>query len=162
MCRRCALQTSLSRAEQEIPLSSIRKFTYAALLAFTTLNFAPALASAQEPPRGRFTLPHDVRWENAVVPAGDYQFSIDSDGIEVLRLDKVSGRRIGFMFLVHDKAMSMATDLNRLVLEATPAGSYVSALQLPEYGLTLHFTVPASTAEKQIVRVVTMPSASTQ
>ena len=61
-------------------MTSIRKFAYAALLAFTALNFAPSLASAQEPARGKFTLTHDVHWGNASVPAGDYRFSFDPDG----------------------------------------------------------------------------------
>jgi hypothetical protein len=141
-------------------MSSIRKFVYATLLALTTLSFAPALASAQEPARGRFTLPHDVHWQNAVVPAGDYRFEFESDGFGVLRLNKLSGVRTGFMFLVSDTDVAKESDLSRLVLESTPEGSYVSAMQLPEFGMTLRFTVPSHPAEKQVARAVTAPLAS--
>jgi hypothetical protein len=53
-------------------MTLIRKFAYATLLALTALNFAPSLASAQEPARGKFTLTHEVHWGDAKVPAGDY------------------------------------------------------------------------------------------
>ena len=143
-------------------MSSIHKYVYAALLALTTLNLVPSLASAQEPAHGRFTLPHEVHWESAIVPAGDYQFTVASDGIQLLRLDKISGPRGGFMFLVHDQEVAKPADVSRLVLETTPAGSYVSAMQLPDFGITLNFTVPTFTTEKQMARAVTMHSASGQ
>ena len=75
-------------------MTSIRRFIYASLLVLTTLNLAPSLASAQEPASGRFTLPHDVLWGKANVPAGDYRFSYDSNGISgVLSLSKLDGAR---------------------------------------------------------------------
>jgi len=129
---------------------SIRKFAYATLLALTTLSFAPCLARAQGPLQGRFTLPHDVHWQNAVVPAGDYQYSL-SDGMEVLRLSKLSGPRTGFMFLVRETGETRPSDLNQLVLEKTPEGSYVSAMYLPELGMRLHFSVPLH-AEKEVAK----------
>ena len=58
-------------------MTTIRKFVYAAVLAATAMNFAPSLAAAQEPAHGKFTLKHNVNWSNAVVPAGDYEFSYD-------------------------------------------------------------------------------------
>lgn len=143
-------------------MNSIRKYVYAALLALSTLSFAPTQASAQEPARGRFTLPHDVHWENAIVPAGEYQFSIESDTIGVLRLDKISGTRAGFMFLVRDQQPSKPSDLSRIMLDTTSSGSYVTSMQLPDFGMTLNFTVPASKAEKQMASAATMRSSSGQ
>jgi len=143
-------------------MNSFRKYLYAALLAFTTLNIAPSTVFAQETAHGRFTLPHDVRWENAVVPAGDYQFSIESDPIEVLRLDKISGPRAGFMFLIHDEEPAKPDDISRLLLEKTRTGSYVTAMQLPEFGMTLNFTLPASATEKQMAKATTTRAESAQ
>lgn len=142
-------------------MTSIRKCIYAALLALTPLNFAPATASAQEPAHGRFTLSHDVHWANTVVPAGEYQFSYESNGIGLLRLDKVSGERSGFLFLVPDTADSKPKDVSQLVLETTSAGSYVSAMQLPEFGVTLRFNVPSAKTDKQMAKAGTshLPSA---
>src|ERR1700693_4231670 len=98
----CALQNHCSprlwRKVKGDSMTSIRKFAYAALLAFTALNFAPSLASAQEPARGHFTLTHEVHWGNAKVPAGDYEFSFDPNGTaRMLSLSKLSGARAGYL-----------------------------------------------------------------
>jgi hypothetical protein len=135
---------------------SIRRFVYAAVLAVTTLNFAPSLASAQEPARGHFTLTHEVRWGNARVPAGVYEFTFNIGSITpVLSLTKTSGTRASFMFLVPVTDQSKPADTSLLVLESTPAGSYVSAMQLPDFGMSLHFAVPAHAAERQVAKAAT-------
>jgi hypothetical protein len=141
-------------------MTSIRKFAYAALLAATTLNFAPSQASAQEPARGRFTLTHDVRWENVTVPAGEYRFSFNINGISpVLSLNKISGEHTGFLLLVPTTEQSKPSDRSRLLLETTADGSYVSAMQLPEFGMTLQFAVPARGAMKQVAKGGSVASA---
>jgi hypothetical protein len=143
-------------------MTTIRKFGFAALLAVTSLSFVPSPASAQENARGTFTLTHDVRWQNALVPAGEYHFSLDSDGpASMLVLTKLSGARTGFMFMVHDTdEIKASPKLNRLVLERTAEGSYVSAMQLPEFGVTLNFAAPPKAVEKQIAKVGTTTLAS--
>lgn len=134
-------------------MTAIRKYAYAALLAGTALNCAPSLASAQEPARGHFTLTHEVRWENARVPAGDYEFAYNISGIEpILSLSKISGTPARFMLMVPLMDEGKPGDTSQLVLESTPAGSYVSVMQLPEFGMSLHFVVPAHTAERQIAK----------
>jgi hypothetical protein len=140
-------------------MTSIRKLLYAGLLAFTALNFVPATA-AQSTAHGKFTLPHDVHWQNALVPAGDYRFSLEGGGpISVLTLTKMSGARTGFLFLVNDVEDANASDASKLVLESTASGSYVSAMQLPQFGMTLHFLVPVEAEEKQIPKAATLASA---
>jgi len=142
---------------------SIRKFAYAALLAAAALNLAPSLASAQEPARGKFTLTHDVRWGTARVPAGEYAFSFNTEGFSpVLMLSKINGAPAGYMVLVSMTEEIKTSSINELELETNSDGSYVSAMQLPEFGMTLHFRVPTATAEKQIARAVTTASASAQ
>ena len=133
-------------------MTSIRKFAYAALLAFSSLNFTPSLASAEELARGRFTLTHDVHWQTALVPAGEYRFSVDSERVgRVLTLSKLSGTTC-FLFMVRDTEEVKPSDLNQLVLQTTPEGSYVSAMQLPEFGMTLRFIVPWKTTRKQVTQ----------
>lgn len=133
-------------------MNSLRKFGYAALLAASVFNFAPTLASAEEPARGKFILTHDVRWENARVPAGEYEFAYDPDSISpVMTITKMSGARASFMLMIPVREESKSQDLNRLVLESNPEGSYVSAMQLPECGVTLRFHVPRA-AEKLMAK----------
>ncbi len=142
-------------------MTSIRKFIYASLLAFTALNLVPSLASAQEPAQGEFTLPHEVHWQNAVVPAGDYKFSLDTNAaLGLLTLSKVSGARTGFVFLVNTSERARAMVASALVLQSTPSGSYVSAMQLPQFGVTMHFAVPGQATAKQISAAETTAMAS--
>jgi len=134
-------------------MTSLRKFAFAALLGTTTLNFAPSLASAQEPARGRFTLKHDVRWENIRVPAGEYEFSYNPDSVApALNLRKINGEHTRLILLVPATERSKASESNRLMLETTADGRYVKAMQLPEFGVTLDFNVPRSTG-RQIAKV---------
>jgi len=148
---------------RSMTFSTIRKFVYAALLAFATLNFLPSLAAAQEPAQGKFTLSHEVHWGNTIVPAGEYGFSFDPAATpHVLTLSKLSGARTGFMLLVPATEEAKPSDSSRILLETTSDGSYVSAMQLPEFGMTLEFTVPAHPMTKQIAKATSEASTSAQ
>jgi hypothetical protein len=139
-------------------MTSIRHFAYAALLAFTTLTFAPSLASAQEP-RGTFTLKHEVHWGNAIVPAGDYRFSFSPNGVAgTLTLTCLTSPRTGYMLMVHDSEEGSPLDRSQLVLQKTPNGRYVSAMQLPDIGRTLNFAMPSGSVEKVMAKTVTTAS----
>ena len=137
-------------------MTSIRKFTFAALLAAATFTLAPTSASAQAPARGHFTLTHDVLFGNTRIPAGDYAFSYDPQSTApFLNLSKMSGPRAGFIILVPSTEGTSMRHGSRLVLASSPSGSYVRAMELPDCDLTLHFYTPSGTAEKQIARAVT-------
>jgi hypothetical protein len=144
-------------------MKNIRSYVYAAVLAAGALNFSPTPASAQEAARGKFTLTHEVHWGNAKLPAGDYAFSFDPDGgSRMLSLSKLSGNLTRFIILVPDTEEAKPSDRSRLVLETTPDGTYVSAMQLPEFGMSLHFTVPSHTTERQIAKAGTTALAQGQ
>ena len=138
-------------------MKSICKFAYASMLALSLSTFMPALASAQDA-RGAFTLTHDVRWQNIAVPAGDYKFSVELRGpSEMLMLRKVSGGSSGFMILVNDvdsiaPATAAASENGKLTLVSQSGTRYVSAMELPAIGTTLHFAVPAETREVAMAR----------
>jgi hypothetical protein len=141
-------------------MKTIRNYVYAALLAASALNFAPTPASAQDLAHGKFTLTHEVHWGNAKLPAGDYEFSFDPDnGSRMLSLSKKSGTPAGYIVLVPGTEDAKPSDVNRLILESTPNGIYVSAMQLPEFGMTLDFTVPSHFTERQIARAGTTAAA---
>jgi len=126
-------------------MTSLRKFAFAALLAVTTMNFAPSMASAQEPARGKFTLMHDVRWDGVRVSAGEYEFSYEADRVTpTFNLTRISGRHERLILLVSATENCTLSEPNRLMLEPTADGSYVKAMQLPQFGMTLVFQVPHS------------------
>jgi hypothetical protein len=61
--------------------------------------------------------------------------------------------------LVPNTEDAKPSDTSRLVIVATPRGSYVSAMQLPGFGTTLHFTVPSHTRERQVAKAATTAAA---
>jgi hypothetical protein len=120
----------------------IRKFAYATVLTLSALNFAPSLASGQEG-TGKFTLSHEVHWQNVVVPAGDYRFTIEPNGpASMLTLRKLTGKGAGFIMLVKETEASKPSDMSRLEMVSRRGGSFVKQMELPEFGVTLHFAVP--------------------
>lgn len=144
-------------------MMTIRKFVYAALLAVTSLNFAPSLASAQEAAHGKFTLTHDVHWGYATLPAGEYEFSFDPNGTSrMLALNKLSAPRTGFLLPVFDLEDAKSSDTSVLRLESTPAGSYVSEMLLPQFGMAVHFAAPPHSTERQVATAVTAATAAVQ
>jgi len=131
-------------------MKSLRKLAFTAVLTLSALSLMAGAASAQSA-RGSFTLSHEVHWQNAVVPAGTYNFSLESKGpSELLTLRNISGSRGGFMILVNDVASSRFSDLNRLVVVSRGDKSFVRTLELPEFETVLRFTVPSEGAEKEL------------
>jgi hypothetical protein len=131
-------------------MTSLRKLIYAAVLAITTISLVPSLASAQES-RGQFTLTHSVLWEKAIVPAGQYVFNFKNEGATgVLTLTKLDSPHAGFLFLVTDTEEIRPSDTSKLTLRRIAAGTYVSAMTLADYGLTLRFTTPPQIKENVI------------
>jgi len=140
-------------------MKSIRKFAYAVVLTLSVMNFTPSLASAQDK-GGRFTLPHEVLWQNALVPAGDYKFILQPVGPSaMLSLRKISGTPASFMLLVNDTAMNNGSETASLVIESNLGKRYVSAMNLPEFEVTLHFAAPRNSA-KELAQMDTSSAAS--
>jgi hypothetical protein len=137
-------------------MRSLRRFVYSVVLALSALTFTPSPASAQEL-HGSFTLSHEVRWQNYVVPAGDYRFEVQRKGPSaLLLLRKISGRGAGFLILANSAETSQPADLDRLVVVARPSGNYVSSMELPQFGETLRFVVP--TESREVARMTVISS----
>ena len=78
-------------------------------------------------------MPHEVHWQNAFVPAGDYLFSLAANGAGgMLTLSKTTQAQGGFMILVNKIDKVAVSGVNQLVLANTPNGSFVRSLELPK------------------------------
>jgi hypothetical protein len=129
-------------------MKSVCKFVYAAMLTLSALSFAPSLASAQDE-GGAFTLPHEVCWQNVVVPAGNYRFSVQPRGpAELLTLTKTTGKPASFMLFANEVENVNGSETARLVIQSKFGKSYVSAMDLPQFEVTLHFAAPASSGKE--------------
>jgi hypothetical protein len=129
-------------------MRSIRKFAYAAVLAVSIISIQPTLASAEDA-RGVFTLTHEVRWQNCVLRAGDYAFTLKSMGRPTfLMLRGLNGTGTNAMLLVSDVEEAKPDDVSQLVLVSRNGQSFVSAMDLPSSEMTLHFDVPLESPSK--------------
>ena len=129
-------------------MRSIRKFAYAAVLAVSIISIQPTLASAEDA-RGVFTLTHEVRWQNCVLRAGDYAFTLKSMGRPTfLMLRGLNGTGTNAMLLVSDVEDAKPDDVSQLVLVSRNGQSFVSAMDLPDSEMTLHFDVPLESPSK--------------
>src|SRR2546427_10134390 len=117
-------------------MKSFRKFACTAVLTLGALSLMPSPAAAQTA-NGSFTLSHDVHWQNAVVPAGTYRFSLEPKGPSGLLTLRNIGGREGFMIMVNNIGPSRASDLDRIVLVSRAGKSFVRTLELPKFELTL-------------------------
>ena len=141
-------------------MKSLRTFAYAAVLTLSALAATPTPAAAQSV-RGTFTLPHEVTWQHSVVPAGDYQFSLEPNGpAAILTLRKTNGAQGGFMILVNDMVSASSADSNRLVLVSRGGKSFVRSLELPKLETTLTFTVPSEGATQELALASDHPASA--
>jgi hypothetical protein len=133
-------------------MRSIRKFAYATVLALSIFAVQPTPVAAEEA-RGAFTLSHEVRWQNCVLQPGAYTFSVKSMGSsEFLVLRGLDGTHTAAMMLVNDVGTPKPNEESRLILVSRNGRSFVSAMTLPEYEMTLHFAVPKESAPTPVER----------
>jgi hypothetical protein len=129
----------------------ICKFAYAAVLGISMFTLQPTLAAAEDA-HGSFTLTHEVHWQKCVLSPGDYTFSIQSEGpSEFLMLRGINGTGTNAMMLVNDVESPKPDEVSAMLTLVSRNGqSFVSTMALPEYDMTLHFTVPRESESREI------------
>jgi hypothetical protein len=133
-------------------MKSIRKASLLKVLVLFVgaLGVSAVPASAQST-RGTFTLGHKVRWGTAVLPAGDYEFSVDTQTWPARVMVRELGGATSAMILPQAYSDQKLTGGSTLVIEKEAGESVVSSLKLGNVGLALEFhatkvTTPAETA----------------
>jgi hypothetical protein len=132
-------------------MRSICKFAYAAVLGLSMFTLQPTLAAAEDA-HGSFTLTHEVHWQKCVLGPGNYTFSLKSEGpSEFLMLRGINGTGTNAMMLVNDVESPKPDEVSALLTLVSRNGqSFVSTMALPEYDMTLHFTVPRESESREI------------
>jgi hypothetical protein len=129
-------------------MRSIRKVAYAAVLGLSIFTIQPTLAAAEDA-RGVFTLSHEVHWQNSVLGAGDYAFSLKEAGRPTfLMIRGIHGTGTDAMLLVAEVETAKSTGTSKLILVPRGGQSFVSSMELPDYEMVLNFIVPPETASK--------------
>jgi hypothetical protein len=97
-------------------------------------------AAAQNTVKGSFTLSHEIRWQNATLPAGDYTFSIPSTvGKEPMLVKGPSGAVYELPAVTSYKQSDQASFL---ILEQRGKTFFVREMDLNGVGLQLRYSVP--------------------
>ena len=116
-----------------------RLFVIAAIGLFSVAASAlPAVA--QEAVRGHFTLPHQVRWQNTNLPAGEYTFSLPS--LAPFSAMTLTGPNGSIFELARVYSDHRFNGPSVLILEQRDGISYVSQMNLSEVSVQINYTVP--------------------
>lgn len=106
-------------------------------------------ASAQLACKGSFTLPHEVRWQDATLPAGAYTFEMQS----VASPSRITLKGPnGYRYITALVANETNNDQSMLIIENRDGRSTVAELHLPAIGRTLRYTVPKAPKETEVAQ----------
>ena len=115
---------------------------------FLVVLFALAcsLPAAAQAKAGTFTLAHETKWNNVVIPAGEYTISVYSDSHLISSIRDESGKRSIFVVPVAHDYGTRCTN-STVSLEKVGAGWTARSVCFAETGLTLYFAVPSQAGE---------------
>jgi len=116
-------------------MKSVRRFTMLAFLVLALTGIAGAQGMT-----GNFTLPSETRWGPAILPAGEYSFTLGNCASN--RALHIFRGRTGVAVLYATTWDAKAKGNNELVLEGNGEVKDVRQLSLPEIGIVLFY--PAS------------------
>jgi hypothetical protein len=122
----------------------------------------PSCVRAQAFAGGQFKLSQSVRWGNAVLPTGNFIYSIDNGaGSTIVRVQQIGGSFTGF-FLPQTQSEGSDSSLRGVVLVLTRIGeeSVVTSLHVPERGLVLNFSPPSMEPESAHFAATETPNIS--
>ena len=112
-------------------------------------NASPATAQVTAF-KGSFTLPNEVRWQGATLPAGDYTFSLKSaSGPDLIQLQGPKG---GAFVVSLTASKDDVSDHSVMTIEHRAGMSIVRELYLAQIGLRLHYYVPKPAKDEQLAQ----------
>jgi hypothetical protein len=112
---------------------------------FATCVFTAA-ANAQPSFEGKFTLPYEVHWNHAVLPAGEYSIEVDAKGMPAILHSTSTGTSVNTSSpILADREKGAAC------LTVTIRGNErrVRSVNLPQIGMSLIFD-PLSKMEREM------------
>ena len=123
------------------------KLYTAAAIGLLTVCASAVPASAQNAIKGSFTLTHEIRWQNANLPAGDYTFRADSRHSAMI----VTGPN-GSVFELAKVVDSKSDGPSVLKLERRGGTFYVCELDLPQLDMKASYSVPSASKDEELAQ----------
>ncbi|SRR6266566_3372298 len=99
-------------------------------------------ANAQHKATGSFTLPFEAKWGNAVLPAGDYTFSVRTTSEAAYLVSFAPKGRSGETIISMRDLDARIGEKNMLVAVRTGGRYRIMSLHLPVANLVVSFAVP--------------------
>jgi hypothetical protein len=106
-------------------------------------------AAAQPVVHGSFTLTHEVRWQNATLPAGHYSFEMNSLATPSTIILKGPN---GSQFISALVADEKASEQSMLIVENRGASSVIRELCLASIGRSLRYAVPKAPKDVELAQ----------
>jgi hypothetical protein len=124
-------------------IRSIAVVMYAILAVGGMIGF-PFFVHAQASAGGEFKLSQSVHWGSAVLPTGEYTYSVESAGWpNIVRVSQVGGNFTG-VFLPRTISQDGDSGSKGIVLARVGEEMFVSSLRVEERGLVLNFSPPSA------------------
>jgi len=108
------------------------------------LALAPRSASALDKQLGNFSVPFDIHWGEALMPAGSYSISADSLGATtVINVSNQNATSGGFLIpaIGWDSTPALYGKV-QLVIEHKDGKAYVKELKVGNQGVALYYAAP--------------------
>jgi hypothetical protein len=124
-------------------MKSIRRFSLSKVLLLAIVAIgASAIPAHTQTTTGTFSLAHKIRWAGAVLPPGDYAFSLSSHDLPArVTVRQVDGPVVA-MLLPQTVSEDDYVGPSTLVLRQEGGESFVSVLRLKNVGMALEFASP--------------------
>lgn len=106
--------------------------------------------TAQTAYQGSFTLPHEVRWQNIILPAGAYTFKMKSVAAPSLLIIK---GKTGSYFITAVVADDQVSQDSALILESRGGRSAVRAFRMAGLNRTLRYRVPKAPEDAEVAQL---------
>jgi len=128
------------------PFRGVFIFVFA-IVALAGMNFFTSTACAQNRARGEFNLKQKTHWENAILPEGNYLYSIETmPSPAVVRVWQKGGGFSG-VFVPQSLLQENSLGHTEIVLRQVGDGPYVTSFHVPSLNAELIFSIPEATAD---------------
>ena len=125
-------------------------FAKTLVLVVGALCLSAGLASAQSAIKGEFTLPSEIHWGRAVLPAGQYSFDLTS--MRAPEVIHVRGEGVNIVLMAQAVGDRPTPTDSALVLVRQGDNNVVRSLRLAPLGVSLYYAPPKG--EHQLVAQV--------
>jgi len=125
------------------------------LLAMAAVGLAAVCASAkpvsaQNAWQGSFTLPNEVHWQGAVLPAGEYTFSMESAASPNKMV--VRGKDAAAIIVTIATSTGSKSQPSQLTIERRGDAYFVSEMYSADLGVQFRYSIPAPSKDELLAQ----------